>query len=120
MQQACGSMTLASPLILFHQGSYNNNSPGTFRYSSYLAVAEDRQFFTIMINEMLDKRGIDFYTICPSNLVLRKSINDNYLIALFMGKTEVALRKYKQEILKDFESIWIRSPDSRYWVYSLK
>jgi hypothetical protein len=31
MQQACRSMTLASPLIFFHQGSYTNNSPGTFR-----------------------------------------------------------------------------------------
>jgi hypothetical protein len=28
-------MTLASPLILFHGGNYNNNSPGTFRYTSY-------------------------------------------------------------------------------------
>jgi hypothetical protein len=34
MQQACGSVTLASPLILFHWGSYNSNSPGTFRYTS--------------------------------------------------------------------------------------
>jgi phosphodiesterase/alkaline phosphatase D-like protein len=30
MQQACGSVTLASLLILFHRGSYNNNSQGTF------------------------------------------------------------------------------------------
>jgi hypothetical protein len=29
MQQACGSVILASPLIFFHRGSYNNNSPGT-------------------------------------------------------------------------------------------
>jgi hypothetical protein len=29
MQQACGSVTLASPLTFFHQGSYNSNSPGT-------------------------------------------------------------------------------------------
>jgi hypothetical protein len=54
----------------------------------YLAVAEDRQFFTIMTNEMLAKCTTDFYTICPSNLVLRKSINENCLIALFTGKTE--------------------------------
>jgi hypothetical protein len=26
------SVTLASPLIFCHQSSYNNNSPGTFRY----------------------------------------------------------------------------------------
>jgi hypothetical protein len=30
-------MTLASPLILFHRGSYNNNSPGTFRYTSLVS-----------------------------------------------------------------------------------
>jgi hypothetical protein len=28
-QQACRTVTLASPLI-FHRGSYNNNSPGNF------------------------------------------------------------------------------------------
>jgi hypothetical protein len=31
MQYACRSVTLASPLIFFHRGSYNNNSPGTSR-----------------------------------------------------------------------------------------
>jgi hypothetical protein len=30
MQEACGSVTLASFLTFFHRGSYNNNSPGTF------------------------------------------------------------------------------------------
>jgi hypothetical protein len=29
-QSACGSVTLASPLIFFHWVSYNNNSLGTF------------------------------------------------------------------------------------------
>jgi hypothetical protein len=29
-QQACRTVTLASPPIFFHQGSYNNNSSGTF------------------------------------------------------------------------------------------
>jgi hypothetical protein len=32
MQKAFRSVTLASPLIFFHRGSYNNNSAGTFRY----------------------------------------------------------------------------------------
>jgi hypothetical protein len=73
-----------------------------------------------MTNEMLAKCTTDFYTTCPSNLVLRKFINENCLIALFTGKTEVALRKCTREILNDFEPIWIRSPDSKYWVYSLK
>jgi hypothetical protein len=31
MQQPCRSVTLASPFIFFHRGSYNNNSPGTFQ-----------------------------------------------------------------------------------------
>jgi hypothetical protein len=34
MQWACRSVTLASLLIFFHRSSYNNNSPGTFRYTS--------------------------------------------------------------------------------------
>jgi hypothetical protein len=31
MQQVCRGVTWASTLIFFHQGSYNNNSPETFR-----------------------------------------------------------------------------------------
>jgi hypothetical protein len=34
---------LASPLIFFHRGSYNNDSPGTFRYALY---DRDRQLST--------------------------------------------------------------------------
>jgi hypothetical protein len=32
MWQAFRSVTLASPLIFFHWGSYNNNIPATFQY----------------------------------------------------------------------------------------
>jgi hypothetical protein len=32
MQYAWGSVTLTSPIIFFHRGSYNKNSLGTFRY----------------------------------------------------------------------------------------
>jgi hypothetical protein len=39
---------------------------------AYLAVAEDRQFFTILSEDMLSKCTTDFYTICPSNLELGK------------------------------------------------
>jgi hypothetical protein len=53
-------------------------------------------------------------------MVLRKSNEENCLIALFTGKTEVALRKCKRVFLEDFEPTWIRSPDAKYWVYSLK
>jgi hypothetical protein len=37
---------------------------------AYLAVADDRQFFTILTAEMLAKCTTDFYMICPSNMVL--------------------------------------------------
>jgi hypothetical protein len=83
-------------------------------------VAEDRQFFTVRTDKMLDKCTTDFYTICPSNIVLRKSSHENCFIALFTGKTEVALRRCRRAILEDFEPVWIRSPDAKYWVYSLK
>jgi hypothetical protein len=79
----------------------------------YLAVAEDRQFFTLLTNEM-------FYTICPSNMVLRKSSEENCLIALFTGNTEIAMKKCKRILLEEFEPVWIRSPDAKYWVYSLR
>jgi hypothetical protein len=41
-------------------------------------------------------------------------------MALFMGKTSVIVKKFKRIIFNDFEPIWIRSPDAKYWVYSLK
>jgi hypothetical protein len=85
----------------------------------YLAVAEDRQFFTNLTIEMLAKCISDFYTICPSNIVLRKSSDINCLIALFRGKTKTAMRKRRRVFLNDFEPRWIRSPDAKYWVYSL-
>jgi hypothetical protein len=43
-------------------------------------------------------------------MVLWKSNEENYLIALFTGKAKVALRKCKQVILEDFETVWLRSP----------
>jgi hypothetical protein len=42
------------------------------------------------------------------------------LIALFTGKAKVALRKCRRVLLRDLEPIWIRSPDAKYWIYSLK
>jgi hypothetical protein len=86
----------------------------------YLAVAEDRQFFTTLTKEMLIKCTTDVYTICSSNMVLRKSTTDDCLIALFLGRTTSALKQCKRVITEDFEPVWIRSPDAKYWVYSLK
>ncbi|PNF38200.1 hypothetical protein B7P43_G13468 [Cryptotermes secundus] len=87
---------------------------------AYLAVAEDRQFFTILTNEMLAKCTTDFYTICPSNKVLRKSSEENCSIALFTEKTEVAMKKCRRVLLREFEPVWIRSPDAKHWVYGLE
>jgi hypothetical protein len=84
----------------------------------YLDVAEDRQFVTISTTEMLAKCTTDLYTICPSNMVLGKSSEENCLIALFTGKAEVTLRKCKRVFLRNFEPTWIRSPDAKYCVYS--
>jgi hypothetical protein len=52
--------------------------------------------------------------------VLRKSSDENCLIALFTGKAEVALRKCRRVLLGDFEPVWVRSPNAKYWVYSLR
>jgi len=85
---------------------------------SYFAIAEDRQFFTTLTLHMLAKCTKDYYTVCPSDFVLRKPGQQSCLIALFFGKMDIVLRKCKRLILnEDFESIWIRSPDSKYWVY---
>jgi hypothetical protein len=46
-----------------------------------------------------------FYTICPLNRVSRKANEENYLIALFTGKSEVALKRCKQVLLRDFEPV---------------
>jgi hypothetical protein len=70
---------------------------------AYLPVAEDRQFFTILTTGMLAKYTTDFYAMCPSNMVLRKSNEGNCLIVLFTGKAKVALRKCKRILLEDFE-----------------
>jgi hypothetical protein len=90
-------------LPFFHQGT------GSFvridEPFAYLAVAEDRQFFTVITDKMLDKCTTYFYTICPSNIVLRKSSHENCLIALFTGKTEVALRRCRRLIIEDFEPV---------------
>jgi hypothetical protein len=69
---------------------------------TYLAVAEDRQFFTILTEDMLAKCTTDFIQ-CPSNMVLRKSHEENCSIALFTGKAKMALRKNRRVFLEDLE-----------------
>jgi hypothetical protein len=87
---------------------------------TYLAVAESRQFFAVMTPYMLSKCTRELYTVCPSDMVLETAAEPDCLIALFLGKTEIMLAKCKRLILSDsFKPVWIRSPDSSYWIYSL-
>jgi hypothetical protein len=45
-----GSVTLASTLIFFHEGSYNNNNPGTSRYHLILHFqAKQGQTLTLLL-----------------------------------------------------------------------
>jgi hypothetical protein len=87
---------------------------------TYLAVAESRQFFALITQYMLSKYTQELYTVCPSDMMLRTAGESNCLTALFLGKTETMLAKCKRLILNDsFEPVWIRSPDSSCWIYSL-
>ena len=87
---------------------------------SYIAVAENRQLFAIMTAHMLASYVKDLYTVCPSDLVLRTPGGQNCLTALFLGKVDVMTQLCKRLVLNDdFEPTWIRSPDFKYWIYSL-
>jgi hypothetical protein len=87
---------------------------------TYLAVAEDGQFFAMLTPHMLSKCTQNVYTVCPSDMVLRTAGEQNCLIALFLGKMDTVFTKCKRLILNEtFEPVWIRSPDFNYWIYSL-
>ena len=87
---------------------------------SYVAVAENRQFFAVMTPHMLASCIRDVCTVCPSDSVLRTPSEPNCLVALFLGKVDVTTHLRKRLILEDnFEPVWIRSPDSQYRIYSL-
>jgi hypothetical protein len=87
---------------------------------TYLAVAEDGQFFAMLTPHMLSKCTQNLYTVCPSDMVLRTAGEQNCLIALFLGKVDTVFAKCKRLILNEiFEPVWIRSPNFDYWIYSL-
>jgi hypothetical protein len=87
---------------------------------TYLAVAETRQFFAVMTPYMLSKCKQDLYTVCPSDVVVRTAGEQSCLTALFLGKEDIVFKKCKRLVLNEaFEPVWIRSPDSNYWIYSL-
>jgi hypothetical protein len=86
---------------------------------TYLAMAESRQFFTIITPYMLSKCTQNLYTVCPSDMVLRTAGEQSCLIALFLGKMDVVIKRCKRLVLNElFEPIWIRSPDYSYRMYS--
>jgi hypothetical protein len=41
---------------------------------SYIALAENRQFFAMMTPHVLAKYDKDLYVLCPSDLVLRHQV----------------------------------------------
>ena len=87
---------------------------------TYLAVAESRQFFAVIPPYMLSRCTQDLYTVCPADMMLKTAGGRSCLPALFLGKADVALAKCKRLIIhENFEPVWIRSPDSSYWIYSL-
>jgi len=62
----------------------------------------------------------DLCTECPSDLVLKTAGEQNCLIALFLGKVDTVFDRCERLVLNEsFEPVWIRSPDSSYWIYSL-
>jgi len=50
-------------------------------------------------------------------MVLRTAREQNCLTALFLGKIDIVLKKCKC-LNGSFDPVWIRSPDSSYWIYS--
>ena len=78
-------------------------------------------FFAIMEPHLLANCMKDIYTVCQPDLILRTAGGPNCIIAVFLGKTDVMTQLCKRLILSDdFEPIWIRSPDFKYWIYSLR
>jgi hypothetical protein len=87
---------------------------------TYLAVAEEGQFFAMLTPQMLSKCTQNVYRVCPSDMVLRTAGEQNCLIALFLGKVDTVFAKCKRLILNEtFEPVWIRSPNFDHWIYSL-
>ena len=87
---------------------------------TFLAVAESRQYFAMLTPYMLTKCTQKLFTVCPSDVILRTANEPNCLIALFLGKADLILSKCKRLVINGtFESVWIRSPDASYWIYSL-
>ena len=105
------------PLPFFHVGI--NKCMMIDESVSHIIVSENRQFFTVVEPQVLSKCTKDFYIICPADVVLRKLRILNCLIALFYGKADVVMDQYRRILLNNgFETVWIRSPDFTYWIYS--
>jgi hypothetical protein len=76
---------------------------------SYLAVAESRQFFTLMAPYVLFKYTQYFYTAHPSDMVLKTAGEQKCLIEVFLDKMDIVLKKCKRLLLNEsFDPIWKR------------
>ena len=84
-------------LPFFHEGV--GQFMMTDEMFTYLAVAENKQYFAQMTPYMLLKCKQGLYTVCPSDMILKSAGEPNCLIALFLGKTDVMFSKCKRLIL---------------------
>ena len=73
---------------------------------TYVAVAENKQFFTQIAPYMLPKCTQGLYTICSSDMILKSASEPKCLTALFLGKTDITLSKCRRLVLiGTFESV---------------
>ena len=87
---------------------------------SYLAVSENRQSFSILTLDDMNRCREGFYTVCPADFVLLDYTSQHCLIALYLGNDIVVRKNCKRTIEhRNFDPIWIRSPGSTFWTYSL-
>jgi len=87
---------------------------------TYLAAAENRQFFAVMTpyTSMLSRCTQNLYTVYSADIEFRAAGEQSCSTALFLGKMDIVLSKYKRLILNgSFDPIWLRSPDSSHWMY---
>jgi len=69
----------------------------------YLALAESRQFFTLMTPYVLSKCKQELYTVCPSDVVLKTAREQNRIIALFLDKMDFVINTLRTGPFKLFK-----------------
>lgn len=87
---------------------------------NYLAVSENRQLFSILTLDDMNRCRVGFYTVCPTDFVLLDYTSQHCLVALYLGNDEIVRKNCKRTIEnRNFDPIWIRSPGSAFWTYAL-